>query len=196
MADKALRKSAAELAARIDGLVSSNPGQLREDEYLAVAEEVIARGRHSSFLVFGCGNDSPFWLSLSPGAVFLEHDKRWAAKTKEACPAASIVPVRYTTTLSEARLIIADPSRLEMALPDAVRAMRWDVIFVDSPPGYGTQPGRMQAIYEASRLAAPDACVFVHDVHRDVEDLYSRTFLGPQAARVRNLGVYGSRAKR
>jgi glucuronoxylan 4-O-methyltransferase len=83
-----------------------------------------------------------------------------------------------------------------MQLPERIRDHRWDVILVDAPPGDGPgRPGRMQSIYEASRLAAPDACVFVHDIDRPVEKWFSTRFLGRSIDTVHRLGVFGTRAK-
>ncbi len=47
---------------------------------------------------------------------------------------------------------------------------KWDIILVDGPTGFNSQqPGRQQSIATAWKYAAEDGSVFVHDVHRDLE---------------------------
>jgi hypothetical protein len=67
-----------------------------------------------------------------------------------------------------------------MTLPPAVRRSGWDVILVDGPPGHREDlPGRMKSIYEASRLAAHGAKIFVHDCDRPIEAAFADRYLGP-----------------
>ena len=68
-----------------------------------------------------------------------------------------------------------DFSRLQMDLPAEVTSTVWDCIFVDSPVGTtDKKPGRMQSIFTASSFALDHTDVFVHDVDRTVEDVYTR----------------------
>ena len=63
-----------------------------------------------------------------------------------------------------------------MDLPSIVRDTKWDCIFVDSPVGTtDKKPGRMQSIFTAWLYAQDYTEVFVHDVDRTVEDVYTRT---------------------
>lgn len=132
-------------------------------------------------LVFGVGNDSGYWLALNRKGttVFLEHDEPWLQAIAGDIGHGPILAVRYDTRLDESSTLIDQPSRLAMELPPSVRERTWDVILVDAPPGrQPNHPGRMQSIYEASRLVSPTGHVFVHDCHRRVERLYSDRFLG------------------
>jgi hypothetical protein len=86
-----------------------------------------------------------------------------------------------------------------MRLPSSVRDAPWDVILVDAPPGgLPSHPGRMQSIYEASRLVSLTGHVFVHDCHREVERVCTDRFLGPGMALIRDerLRHYRSAAER
>ena len=180
---------------RIVDLVASNPGQMVEVEYSAIAEELQARGP-CSLLVFGLGKDTPLWSDLNQNGktAFLEGDARWIAKMRTA--AIDVHWVEYTTRLEQAEEL-KKREGIPMLLPSQVRQRVWDVILVDAPPGEAPgRPGRFQSIYEASRLAAPDACVFVHDIDRPVEKWFSNRFLGKPLEVVHRLGVFGTKAKR
>lgn len=162
--------------------------QLTADEIQAVTTAVrqVPRCR---LLVFGVGNDSGYWLKLNRGGttVFLEDDERWLKTIAADIGTTPLVAVRYDTRLEEWPALIDEPSRLAMRLPSSVRDVSWDVILVDAPPG--RQPGhsgRMQSIYEASRLVASPGHVFVHDCHRPAERAYADRFLGTGMALIRD----------
>jgi glucuronoxylan 4-O-methyltransferase len=61
--------------------------------------------------------------------------------------------------------------------------LRWDLIIVDAPRGYGILEGRMQSIITASFIAHPGTHIFVHDCERPLEDEWSSTFLCPPRCR-------------
>ncbi|KAL4566686.1 hypothetical protein LXL04_030807 [Taraxacum kok-saghyz] len=62
-------------------------------------------------------------------------------------------------------------------LPDEIVKMKWDVIIVDGPNGYGPDsPGRMGSIFMAGILAN-GSNVVVHDVDRMIEKWFSWEFL-------------------
>ena len=198
------------LTSRITELVASNPGQMACEEYAAIASELLMRGP-CSLLVFGLGKDTDLWADINcrGKTTFLEHDPRWIRFKRAESQAVSmafadpktkisVIEVEYKTKVESFGLLRqADPSDLTMQLPPSVRDHRWDVILVDAPPGDGPgRPGRFQSIYEASRLAAPDACVFVHDVHRPIERWFSTRFLGKSIEEILHLGVFGTKAKR
>lgn len=133
-----------------------------------------------SLLVFGCGSDSAIWEKANAGGVtaFLEHDEDWAHTARAALRSASVHRVAYDTQQADWRKLLNHPEMLAMPLPEAIRARRWDTILVDGPPGYrGELPGRMQSIYEASRLVAPGGSVFVHDAERPAETAYCKKYL-------------------
>lgn len=187
-----------DINAYISALVRRNPGQMDEQEYTRVADELEARGP-CAMLVFGVGNDTELWMMANAGGrtVFLEHDARWVEKAKERTQA-DIRKVKYSSRIGEAMSMIGCSDLLAMDLPEDVRGLRWDIVLVDAPPGAGGGGvhGRGQSIYEASRLVAPDGCVFVHDMHRMIERDYAKWYLGEVTELVNHLGVFGSKARR
>ena len=200
---------------RIEELVASNPGQMTVPEYAAIAGELQMRGP-CSLLVFGLGRDTDLWVDINVQGrtSFLEHDSRFITLMRTRSEAVSrsftdpktrvdVYEVKYRTVLRSAETykVVDDAGAamrvLGMDLPPRVRDHQWDVILVDAPPGDGPErPGRFQSIYEAMRLAAPDACVFFHDIHRPVERWFSTRFLGKSIEEVGHLGVFGTKAKR
>ncbi len=153
------------------------PLLLNLTEVSAIAARL--RGWPCRFLVFGTGNDSLLWAGINRWGrtVFLENDAGWREAIAAQSRRLKIEAVTYTTRLAESREILHRPERLEMSLPRAVRDRRWDLILVDGPQGWGNAPGRMQSIYEASRLAAPRATIFVHDIDRAAEALHAGVHL-------------------
>jgi glucuronoxylan 4-O-methyltransferase len=133
-----------------------------------------------NFLVFGMGNDSPFWFDLNRRGrtVFIEDQEEWFNKIQQKNPALEAYLVDYGTKLEEGMQLIDHPERLEMDLVPEIRKTEWDAILVDGPAGYadGT-PGRMKSIYEASRLIKPGGRIFVHDQERAVEREYCDRYL-------------------
>lgn len=170
--------------ADLRNLVDNNPGQGSFEEYVHI-REVIRSVAPGNVLVFGCGKDSPFWIEANAGGqiVFLEHDAKWIRHVREELPDARILQVTYGTKRTQWKKLLHRHDKLFMEdLPNDVLATNWDVIFVDAPPG-GTKrrPGRMKSIYTAAMLArrSTDCHVLVHDCHREVEQVYSDTYLGP-----------------
>jgi Polysaccharide biosynthesis len=133
-----------------------------------------------NFLVFGIGNDSPFWFDLNRRGrtVFIEDQAEWFDKIQRENPSLEAYLVDYGTKLEQGMELIDHPERLAMDLPPDLRKTAWDVILVDGPAGYdaGT-PGRMKSIYEASRLIKPGGRIFVHDQERDIEREYCDRYL-------------------
>jgi hypothetical protein len=174
--------------------------QLIPEEILAVTK-AVRQSPGCRLLVFGVGNDSGYWHALNRGGttVFLEHDEPWLQSIAAELGPAHIIAVQYDTRLDEWPTVIDQPSRLAMRLPSSVRDAPWDVILVDAPPGrLPGHPGRMQSIYEASRLVSSTGHVFVHDCHRQVERVCTDRFLGPDMALIRDerLRHYRSAAER
>ncbi len=140
------------------------------------------------FLVFGCGNDSPFWETVnSEGTtIFLEDSEAWATRVAERLTRSPVHLVAYDTELPQWRKLLDHPEQLHMDLPSDVTAANHDVILVDGPAGYpeyfdeygAHPPGRMKSIFMASQLVRPGGRVFVHDCHREVELDYSARYLG------------------
>ncbi len=137
------------------------------------------RRRPCRFLVFGAGHDSLLWAAINRRGrtLFLEDNAGWRRTISAQSRGLEIEAVSYTTRLGEFAEILHRPERLEMTLSPGVRAQRWDMILVDGPLGWGDGPGRMQSIYEASRLAASRATIFVHDIDREAEALHAGAHL-------------------
>ncbi|MEO6396666.1 MAG: hypothetical protein ABIO40_12245 [Devosia sp.] len=152
-----------------------------EDTELRPVLAVVRDKRGCKLLVFGCGNDSRFWEQVNRGGTtaFLEDNPEWANKVRPTLEQAVVYLVRYGTMQFAWRWLLSRPAWLDMVLPAAVREVQWDVILVDGPAGYGWyKPGRMKAIYAASKLVAPGGRVFIHDAHRPAERAFASRYLG------------------
>ena len=148
-------------------------------------------------LIFGSGLDSPLICKavsdIHPHSrvYFLENDLRWTYGLKKKLIHISsrceIIPIWYDTALEDwIDWIGMDHELAENVLdqlPTKVKNSKFDVIFVDSPVGndFG-QPGRMASIATADRLIRTDGqgIIFVDDIHRFVEMLFSRYILRPK----------------
>lgn len=133
-----------------------------------------------NMLVFGLGNDSSFWYKMNEGGrtVFLEDIEKWFQDVIAKDHHLEAYMVKYDTKREEWRELIDHPELLELDLPASVKNIKWDIILVDAPMGMrdGT-PGRMKSIYMASRLIKKGGDVFVHDVHREVENAFCKKYL-------------------
>jgi len=144
---------------------------------------IKAIGGGCNLLVFGLGNDTPFWLKANEKGktIFIEDSKWWAGKVKQVCPEAKYILVKYGTKLTEYKDLLDKPEKLDLELNDEIRNTKWDVILVDAPRGYEDEhPGRMKSIYEASILIKKGGHIFVHDCNRTVEKVYTDKYLRPE----------------
>lgn len=154
--------------------------QLSPEQLISIIDTVK---QPCNLLVFGVGNDSSLWIKANKNGktIFIEDNKDWLNKIKKINPELQGVLVEYKTKLSEWRDLIDKPTELKMDLNSSeynIRNIEWDVVLVDAPMGYKDEhPGRMQSIYEASRLIRNGGHVFVHDCNRKVEDEYTTKFL-------------------
>lgn len=156
----------------VEKMEKSNGGQMTAEEYRYIASFL----GNKNFLVFGTGHDTPLWkYSNKEGKTFfLENISKWIDPTDS-----SVFKVNYATRRSQYKELLEEYhqgnfSRLTMELPKEIVDIKWDCIFVDSPKGTSEKsPGRMQSIFASSRLASKDTDIFVHDVDRTVEDVYS-----------------------
>ena len=156
--------------------------QLTAAELGAVVKAVRERP-HCRLLVFGCGNDTPFWERVNAGGetAFIEDDPRWAVAARAALHASSVHLVDYGTRLSDWRLLLDAPHRLLMAFPPEILERPWDVVLVDGPAGHdASSPGRMKSIYGAANLVGPGGAIFVHDSEREVEGAFAARYLGDE----------------
>jgi glycosyltransferase involved in cell wall biosynthesis len=176
------------LDAEIKRLMAGTEGiQMEPSELRAIVQAIRSRPG-CSLLVFGCGNDSTFWERAHPDGptAFVEDDAAWADKIRPRLETAEIHLVDHGTRLTEWVSLLNSPQALELDLPQAIRDRKWDVIVVDGPAGHDNHaqhagheaPGRMKAIYMASKLVAPGGCVFVHDCERLAERNYAARYLG------------------
>lgn len=154
--------------------------QLSPEQLISIINTI---NQPCNLLVFGVGNDSSLWIKANKSGktVFIENNTDWLDKIKQINPELQAVLVEYKTMLSKWKELINKPTELEMDLNSSeynIRKTKWDVILVDAPMGYKDEhPGRMQSIYEASRLVKDGGHIFVHDCNRKVEDKYTTRFL-------------------
>ncbi|KAL7156199.1 hypothetical protein ABFS83_03G127500 [Erythranthe nasuta] len=179
---------------------TTNATLLQTFEEISVTSSILKEKSPCNFLVFGVGHDSPLWATLNQGGrtLFLEESKYWTLELNKEIPWLEIHHVMYKTKVSEAKKLfdigkskqcqtVGDPrlSKCPLVLkelPSEVYETEWDLIMVDAPTAFTKNlPGRMTAIYTAGILAKNrrdgETDVFVHDIDRDVEDKFSRSFL-------------------
>jgi uncharacterized protein (TIGR01627 family) len=156
--------------------------QMGEQQVAAITKVLPQNG---NLLVWGLGNDSPFWHDITQGKViFIEPKGFWFDKMKNSYPYLEAYPVKYTTVTEKSfekyinnREIWSDLD-LRPELPLVVTQTQWDVIIVDAPPGYKGAPGRYQSIYTSSLIAKNGTHIFVDDYERKVEREFSLKMLG------------------
>jgi hypothetical protein len=172
-----------DIPAAAAALAASNPGQMRADEYAAVAESLRER-RPRSILVFGCGRDASLLKAMAPdGALVLwvEDDHRWARECQ-----GPVLLTRYRSSVSA--WDTTDPLLAADFWP-ILSHMRWDWTLVDGPRGDSpSAPGRLAPIAYAS---GHSDTVLVHDIHRDAEAGLCRRYLqGRESRRVHHLDIF------
>jgi glucuronoxylan 4-O-methyltransferase len=178
-------------------LVRNNSGQGSFEEYKYLRDTIRSRAP-CHVLVFGVGKDSHLWIDANKGGstVFVEHSPEWIQKTRERLPDLVVHQVTYRTRRTKWKRLLERQDKLFMEdLPNDVLAANWGVIFVDAPPGHSDKDaGRMKSIYTAAVLArrSTDVHVLVHDCDREVEQVYTDRFLGPErmVKQVRSLRHY------
>lgn len=166
--------------------------QLDPDELYEIFEELSTR-RPCKLLVFGVGYDSIVWARFNKGGetVFLEDNEYWMRLIKRRYPLLNCYKVRYFTRRTQFRDYVKAMSELQLRLPSELLDQEWQVVIVDGPAGaFDHEPGRMQSIFAASMLVARSGVVFVHDVDRPIENLYSKicfeeTTVASQVGRLR-----------
>jgi glucuronoxylan 4-O-methyltransferase len=110
--------------------------------------------------------------------VFLEDNKKWFDKIKDANPGLEVYFVNYGTKRKQWKELLSKEKELMMDLPDAVTKTEWDVVLVDGPHGFHRNtPGRMKSIYMSKILAKKGGDIFVHDCDRKVEQVYCDKYL-------------------
>ena len=130
-----------------------------------------------SFLIWGTGKDTPFWERVNFGRnTFLENDPKWVNYGNKH--SSDVQQVWYRTQNSEYKTYEPTDQSLGMVLSSNVMKESWDVIFVDSPLGWGTGPGRMQPIYMSSKLANKRTHICIHDFNREAESFWGEKMFG------------------
>ena len=166
------------------------PGTQMGEQQVAAITKVLPQA--GNLLVWGLGNDSPFWHDSTKGKViFIEPKGFWYDKVKNKFPYLEAYSVKYTTeTVKSFKKYINNRTiwselDLRSELPPVVIQTPWDVIIVDAPPGYNGAPGRYQSIYTSSLIAQNGSHIFVDDYERKVEREFSRKMLGTPVEIVR-----------
>ena len=168
---------------RVLKLRSQHEGiQLKPAELIKIIQ-AIRQFSQCKMLVFGLGNDSPFWCSANGEGrtVFLEDFPPWYDKITAKYPDIEAYRISYPCNITQWEEVLDQPEQLELELPGEITGHPWDVILVDGPRGhkYASEiPGRMSSIYTASRLVGKKGYVFVHDAQRTVEKTYAQHYLG------------------
>lgn len=155
------------------------------DEYRFVLN-TLCKITPCNMLVFGLGNDSEIWMDVNKlgTTYFIEDNRIWIRRNKHIVnDHVKIVKTEYTTKRTQyLDSDLMTPNQLMLNLPDELSKVDWNLIFVDGPKGDKRHhPGRMQSLYTASVFAkrSPSTThVFVHDINRVVESVYSRRYLG------------------
>ena len=169
--------------------------QLKLSEILKV-KECLDSFENCRFLVFGLGNDSPFWNEINAhgSTLFLEDYSPWFDKITRAYPKLEARMVKYHHNITRWKELIEQPEKLLLKLPSGLEpGSKWDVILVDGPRGHVQSeeiPGRMSSIYMASQWVAHEGFVLVHDAQRIVEASYANRYLGEDNL----IGKVGGRA--
>jgi uncharacterized protein (TIGR01627 family) len=141
---------------------------------------VVAQKAPCKMLVFGMGYDSAIWAGLNRRGktLFLESDEEWYRKIVNKHKKIKGYKVDYRARMRDWQALLKNPSSLKIALPEEVENERWDVILVDGPAGFEVEHhGRMESIFQASRLVGFSGDIFVHDCDRVVEDSYCCEYL-------------------
>lgn len=123
---------------RVNRLRRAHEGiQLKPAELIKVFH-AIAEFEHCKLLVFGLGNDSPFWREANSQGrtVFLEDYKPWYDKITGMYPDLEAYAVSYPGNITRWKELLDQPEQLAMDLPAEVSGHSWDVILVDGPRGH------------------------------------------------------------
>ena len=152
-----------------------------------------------NFLIFGVGFDSIMWTAMNPGrTVFLEDNELWVEKVRKVAPFLEIHTVNYPVRKKDFPQSLERVKKqkscspfsstegcfLLLNLPKNLLDTSWDVIMIDAPNSGGeNSPTRQMSIFTAAILARRNhngAHILVHDVHREIEKVFSDKFLCPE----------------
>ncbi|XP_053380127.1 uncharacterized protein LOC128548747 [Mercenaria mercenaria] len=176
------------------------------EQIKTISENLPEKG---TLLVWGLGNDSPYWHNRTKGkVVYIEDDipKRkagimWYDTIVKQNSFLEVYRVHYTTnTVRSFTKYINSPeiwSELDLSsqLPASVTQTHWNVIIVDAPLGCCQKgPGRYQSIYYSSVLGRKGTHVFVDDFERKVEHEFSINVFGKPVEVIQRQTTNASRA--
>jgi hypothetical protein len=182
----------------------SEKAQVGKEQIEAILEALPEKG---NMLVWGLGNDSPYWHSVSKGNVaFIEDDfsaekdgTQWFQFIMKTFPFLEGHQVTYSTQLEQDwGRFHEHPELWEDNLsidnfPAELWERDWDVILVDAPLGCcGMGPGRYQSIYTTHQLVQKllkktkkkEVHLFIDDYERKVERDFSREVFGREPIKV------------
>tara|TARA_R100001377_G_scaffold52703_1_gene30903 strand:- start:300 stop:959 length:660 start_codon:yes stop_codon:yes gene_type:complete len=172
----------------IQYLVNQNPGQMSFEEYDYIYKLIKSKSE-CKLLVFGLGRDSNLWLDVNKNGktIFLEDNQEWInsieIQIKNLNKQIDIRNITYTNVGYDADRLLeeydSENNNLKLNLSDDIRQIKWDLILVDAPAGYGKDmPCRMKSIYESYNLSNKtfDTDVIVHDAERVIEKQYTNYF--------------------
>jgi len=160
---------------------------------------------NGNLLVWGLGNDSPFWHNATAGrVVFIEDDvvqaeTLWYDIITRKFPFLEAYKVHYSThTVASFDKYIASPSLwksdldVRSQLPSELTRVLWDVIIIDAPLGCcDSGPGRYQSIYTSKLLAQNNTHIFVDDFERKVENAFAQAVFGSKPLNITKRVVDG-----